>query len=147
EDFLGQMKQMKKMGPMKEMLKLIPGMGSQLQQVDFDEGEIDRMEAIINSMTGSERASPSMVDGSRRRRIARGSGTEPQDVSGLIKSFTAASGMMKQMAGMGTRERMQFAKQMGSMDLFGSGAKFKIKQRSKRLTKKDRRKKKKKHRR
>ena len=147
EDFLGQMKQMKKMGPMKEMLKLIPGMGSQLQQVDFDEGEIDRMEAIINSMTGAERASPSMVDGSRRRRISRGSGTEPQDVSGLIKSFTAASGMMKQMAGMGMRERTQFAKQMGSMDLFGSGAKFKIKQRSKRLTKKDRRKKKKKRRR
>jgi len=147
EDFLGQMKQMKKMGPMKEVLKLIPGLGGQLQNVGFEEGEIDRMEAIIHSMTRAERADPSMVDGSRRRRIARGSGTEPQDVSGLIKSFGSAAEMMKQMAGMGMRDRMQFAKQMGNIDLFGSGGRFKVKQRSKRLTKKARQKKKKKRRR
>jgi len=147
EDFLAQMRQMRKMGPMKDLLKLVPGMGSQLQNVDFEEGEIGRMEAIINSMTPTERSDPSVVDGSRRRRIARGSGTEPQDVSGLIKSFDMASNVMKQMAGMGMRERMQFAKQMGSIDLFGSAGKFKVKQRSKRLTKKDRRKKKKKRRR
>jgi signal recognition particle subunit SRP54 len=138
EDFLGQMKQMKKMGPMKEMLKLLPGVGSQLKSIDFDEAEIDRMEAIIHTMTRTERSDPSIVDGSRRRRIARGSGTEPQDVSGLIKSFDMSANMLKQMAGMGTRERMQFAKQMGSMDLFGANPKFKVKQRSKRLTKKAR---------
>ena len=93
-------------------------------------------------MTKGERASPKVVDGSRRRRIARGSGTEPQDVSGLIKSFDMAAGMMKQMAGMGMRDRMNFAKQMGSMDIFSGGAKFKTKTRSKRLTKKQRSKKK-----
>ncbi|KPK82733.1 MAG: signal recognition particle [Phycisphaerae bacterium SM23_33] len=147
EDFLGQMKQMKKMGPMKEILKLMPGVGSQLQQMQVDDREIDRMEAVIHSMTAAERRDPGMVDASRRRRIARGSGTEPQDVSGLIKSFNMASGMMKQMAGMGLRERMAFAKQMGSLDLFGRGPKFKTKQRSKRLSKKDRERKKKKRRR
>jgi len=147
EDFLGQMKQMKKMGPMKEVLKLLPGVGSQLKSIDFDEAELDRMEAIINSMTRTERSDPSIVDGSRRRRIARGSGTDTQDVSGLVKSFTQAAGMMKQMAGMGMRERMNFAKQMGSMDLFGAGPTFKTKQRSKRLTKKQREKRKKRRRR
>jgi len=138
DDFLGQMKQMRKMGPLREVMKLIPGMGPQMQDMQMDGGEIDHMEAIINSMTPAERARPDVVDGSRRRRIARGSGTEPQDVSGLIKSFTMAAGMMKQMAGMGMRDRMAFAKQMGQMDLFGAGPRLRTKQRSKRLTKKDR---------
>jgi signal recognition particle subunit SRP54 len=142
DDFLGQMKQMKKMGPMKDILKLMPGVGSQLKHMDFDGGEIGHMEAIINSMTKAERSNPSAIDSSRRRRIARGSGSETQDVSGLVKSFTAAAGMMKQMAGMGMRDRMQFAKQMGNMDMFGAGG-FKVKQRSKRLTKKQRQKRKK----
>lgn len=146
DDFLAQMKQMKKMGPMKEILKLMPGMGSQLSNLNVDDKEIDRMEAIINSMTKEERADPSIVDSSRRRRIARGSGTEAQDVSGLVKSFTAATGMMKQMASMGMRDRMRFAKQLGSIDLFGTSG-FKVKQRSKRLSKKERKGKKKRHRR
>ena len=145
DDFLGQMKQMKKMGPMKDILKLMPGVGSQLKHMDLDGGEIDQMEAIINSMTKAERSNPSDIDSSRRRRVARGSGCETQDVSGLVKSFTAASGMMKQMAGMGMRDRMSFAKQMGNMDMFGGGG-FKVKQRSKRLTKKQRNKRKKRRR-
>ena len=147
DDFLTNMKQMRKMGPMKDILKLMPGVGSQLKHMDIDDREIDRMEAIINSMTVAEKAEPKTVDASRRRRIARGSGTEPQDVSGLVKSFDMAANMMKQMAGMGLRDRMQFAKQMGSMDLFGSGPQLKIKQRSKRLTKKQRQQRKKKRRR
>ena len=147
DDFLTNMKQMRKMGPMKDILKLMPGVGSQLKHMDIDDREIDRMEAIINSMTVAEKAEPKTVDASRRRRIARGSGTEPQDVSGLVKSFDMATSMMKQMAGMGLRDRMQFAKQMGSMDLFGSGPQLKIKQRSKRLTKKQRQQRKKKRRR
>ena len=147
DDFLAQMKQMRKMGPVKEVLKLMPGVGSQLKHMDIDDREIDRMEAIINSMTTAEKTEPKLVDASRRRRIARGSGTEPQDVSGLVKSFDMAANMMKQMAGMGLRDRMQFAKQMGSMDLFGSGPQLKMKQRSKRLTKKQRQKRKKKRRR
>ena len=147
DDFLAQMKQMRKMGPVKEILKLMPGVGSQLKHMDIDDREIDRMEAIINSMTTAEKTEPKLVDASRRRRIARGSGTEPQDVSGLVKSFDMAANMMKQMAGMGLRDRMQFAKQMGSMDLFGSAPQLKMKQRSKRLTKKQRQKRKKKRRR
>ena len=147
DDFLTNMKQMRKMGPMKDILKLMPGVGSQLKHMDIDDREIDRMEAIISSMTVAEKTEPKMVDASRRRRIARGSGTEPQDVSGLVKSFDMAANMMKQMAGMGLRDRMQFAKQMGSMDLFGSTPQLKIKQRSKRLTKKQRQRRKKKRRR
>ena len=146
DDFLGQMKQMKKMGPMKEILKLMPGMGSQLKHMEMDDGEIEHMEAIIHSMTPAERTNPDVIDGSRRRRIARGSGCDPQDVSGLVKSFGMAANMMKQMAGMGMRDRMAFAKQMGNMDLFGKGPRFKVKQRSKRLTKKERDKRKKKRR-
>ena len=147
DDFLLQMKQMRKMGPMTQLLKLIPGMASQLQDMQVDEREIDRMEAIINSMTKAERANPDIVDASRRRRIARGSGTEPADVSGLIKSFNTAAAMMKQMAGMGPRQRIQFAQQMGSLDLFGRGPMLRTKQRSKRLSKKERAKRKKRRRR
>jgi signal recognition particle subunit SRP54 len=137
DDFLGQMKQMKKMGPMKDILKLMPGMGSQLAEMQMDEGEIDGMEAIICSMTKAERADPDLIDASRRRRVARGSGCDPQDVSQLVKSFHMAAGMMKQMAGMGMRDRLNFAKQMGNMDLFAAKG-FKVKQRSHRLTKKER---------
>jgi signal recognition particle subunit SRP54 len=145
DDFLGQMKQMKKLGPMKEVLKLMPGMSSQLQNVQMDEGEMEHMEAIIHSMTPAERAEPQVIDASRRRRIARGSGTDPQEVSGLIKSFDQAANMMKQMAGMGMKDRMAFAKQLGQMDMFGGMRK--VKQRSHRLSKKERLQKKKKRRR
>jgi signal recognition particle subunit SRP54 len=147
DDFVGQMKKMRNMGPMKEVLKLMPGVGSQLKNLDMDEGELDRMEAIVNSMTPGERAKPDSINGSRRRRIARGSGTEPSDVSGLVKSFDMASGMMKQMAGMGMKDRMNFAQQMGQMDFFGGGPKFKKKVRSKRLSKKEKAKRKRRRRR
>ncbi|MCD4825209.1 MAG: signal recognition particle protein [Phycisphaerae bacterium] len=141
-DFLKQMKQMQKMGPLKSILKLMPGMGANSEMLDMMKGdEFKGMEAIIHSMTPAERDDPSIIEASRRRRIARGSGTEPQDVSGLIKSFTQAAGMMKQMAGMGARERMGFAKQMASGGMGGMGGK--VKQRSKRLTKKQRDKKRK----
>ena len=146
-DFLGQMKQMKKLGPLKEVMKLMPGMGKQMEAMQLEGNEIAKMEAIIHSMTVEEREDPSAIEASRRRRIARGSGTESQDVSGMVKSFNMAAGMMKQMAGMGTRDRMKFAQQMGNMDMFGAGMKFKAKQRSKRLSKKQRDKRKKKRRR
>jgi signal recognition particle subunit SRP54 len=96
------------------------------------------MEAIILSMTPQERENPDLVEASRRRRIARGSGTDPQDVSAMLKSFNMAAGMMKQMAGMGMRDRMRYAQQVGQAGAMGLTPKFKIKQRSKRLTKKDR---------
>ena len=146
DDFMGQMRQMRKMGSMKDILKMLPGMGSQMEAMGgIDEGEIDRMEAIINSMTKAERANPDVIDNQRRRRIARGSGTEVEEVSGLVKSFDTTANMMKQMAGMGAKERMAFAQRM-STNPYAMG-KFKVKQRSHRLTKKERQEKKKKKRR
>ncbi|MBT3279301.1 MAG: signal recognition particle protein [Phycisphaerales bacterium] len=130
-DFLKQMRQMTKMGPLKSIMKMMPGMGGQNEMLDSIKGdEVGRMEAIINSMTKAERNEPGMIDIHRRRRIARGSGTKPEDVSGLVKSFTQMANMMKQMAGMGVRERMAFAKQMaspGGMGAMASGGMGKVK--------------------
>jgi signal recognition particle subunit SRP54 len=100
EDFLSQMKQVRKMGPLSNVLKLMPGMGGamrQLRQVDMDEGELDRLEAIILSMTPGERANPTLIDGSRRKRIARGSGTTVQAVNQLVKQFAQMRKMMAQL--------------------------------------------------
>jgi len=144
DDFLGQMRQMRKMGPMKEILKLIPGMGDQMKEMQTDEGEFAAMEAIILSMTPKEREDPSLLEASRRRRIARGSGTSPEDVSGMVKSFEMTAAMMKQMAGMNPRDRMGFAQKMGQAGAMGLTPRFKVKQRSHRLTKKEREKLKKK---
>jgi len=138
DDFLDQMRRVQKMGSMKDLLKLMPGVGGQLDGMQMDDGELGRMEAIILSMTPPERVDPSVIEASRRRRIARGSGTEPQDVSGLVKQFTQASHMMKQMAGMGGKDRMKFAQQMAQAGAAGGAMRYKVKQRSKRLSKKDR---------
>lgn len=137
-DFMGQMKQMQKMGPLKQIMKMLPGMGGNAEMLNmFSGNEFQQMEAIIQSMTPKERDDPSVIEASRRRRIARGCGAEPQDVSGLVKSFSQASTMMKQMAGMGMRDRMGFAKQMAEGGMMG-GLPGRVKQRSKRLTKKER---------
>jgi signal recognition particle subunit SRP54 len=147
DDFLGQMKQMKKLGSMKDIMKMMPGMGGgAMEGMDMDDDQLRGMEAIIHSMTARERENPEVIEASRRRRIARGSGTEPEDVSGLVKSFTMAANMMKQMAGMGVKDRMNFARQMGQAGMTGAMPKFKVKQRSHRKTKKERSKEKKKRR-
>jgi signal recognition particle subunit SRP54 len=146
-DFLNQMKQMKKLGPLKDILKLMPGMSSQVEAFQMDGDELTRMEAVIQSMTAKEREDPSVIEASRRRRIARGAGCDPEDVSGLVKSYNMAAGMMKQMAGMGMKDRMKFAQQMGQAGMMGMTPKFKIKQRSHRKTKKERERDKKKRRR
>jgi signal recognition particle subunit SRP54 len=138
DDFLAQMKQMQKLGPLKDILKLMPGMGRQLENFKMEGDEMGRMEAIIHSMTKKEREDPDLIDISRRRRIARGSGTQLEDVSGLVKSFTMAAQMMKRMSGMGIRDRMNFAKNIGKMDMFGQGPQFRTKIRSHRKTKKER---------
>jgi signal recognition particle subunit SRP54 len=101
EDFLDQMKQVRKMGPLSSVLGMMPGMGKtmkQLREVNMDERELDRLEAIILSMTPAERARPDMIDGSRRKRIARGSGTTVQAVNQLVKQFGQMRKMMAQMA-------------------------------------------------
>ena len=98
EDFLDQMQQLRKMGSMKAMLAMMPGAGQLRNQIDnFDEREIDRTEAIIRSMTPSERRDPKILNGSRRLRIARGSGMTVTDVNSLVNRFEQASKMMKTM--------------------------------------------------
>ena len=99
EDFLEQMQQFKKMGSMKKMLGMLPGMGQMKQQLDdFDEREIDRTEAIIRSMTPGERRNPKILNGSRRLRIARGAGMTVTDVNQLVQRFDQAAKMMKTVA-------------------------------------------------
>jgi signal recognition particle subunit SRP54 len=110
EDFLKQMKQVRKMGPLSGILGMLPGMGAlkQLKNADVDEKELDRVEAIILSMTPQERAHPGIINGSRRKRIAAGSGTKVQQVNQLVKQFDQMKVMMKAMAkgGMPTPQQM-----------------------------------------
>ena len=101
EDFLKQMRQVRKMGPIQNLLGMMPGMGGamkQLRQANMDERDLDRVEAIILSMTPAERARPELIDGSRRKRIARGSGTTVQAVNQLVKQFGQMKKMMAQLA-------------------------------------------------
>jgi signal recognition particle subunit SRP54 len=100
EDFLKQMKQVRKMGPLSGIIGMLPGMGAmkQLKNADVDERELDRVEAIILSMTPRERANPGVINGSRRKRIANGSGTKVQQVNNLVKQFDQMKVMMKAMA-------------------------------------------------
>ncbi|WP_291534891.1 signal recognition particle protein, partial [Bifidobacterium sp. UBA6881] len=105
DDFLDQLQQVRKLGPMKNLLGMIPGMAAHRKELEqFDEKEIDRTEAIIRSMTPAERRDPSIIDGSRRARIAYGSGVTVSQVNALLKRFEQAAKMMRRMsnkAGMG----------------------------------------------
>lgn len=99
EDFLVQVQGLRQMGSMKKMLGMLPGMGQMREAIDsFDEREVDRIEAIVRSMTPAERQSPKIINGSRRARIAKGSGTTATDVNQLLERFAGAQKMMKQMA-------------------------------------------------
>ena len=115
EDFLKQLKTLRRMGSMKSLLGMLPGIGSQLKNLDMDEGRIDRTEAIINSMTANERRKVKILDNSRRRRIAKGCGQETADVSQLVKGFEMVSQMGKLMGGGGTGMlgKMKALQQMG----------------------------------
>jgi signal recognition particle subunit SRP54 len=115
EDFLKQMRQVRKMGPIGNLLGMMPGMGAmkQLKDVDVDEGELDRVEAIILSMTREERLNPEIIKGSRRRRIAEGSGTRIQQVNNLVKQFGQMRKLMKQVASGGMPDPSQLAKATG----------------------------------
>ncbi|HET9423232.1 MAG TPA: signal recognition particle protein [Nocardioides sp.] len=99
DDFLEQMQQVRKLGSMSKILGMLPGMGQMRDQLEnFDEREIDRIQAVIQSMTPAERANPKMIDGSRRARIAKGSGRQVSDVNSLVDRFFEARKMMMQMA-------------------------------------------------
>ncbi|MGI5912087.1 MAG: signal recognition particle protein [Syntrophomonadaceae bacterium] len=105
EDFLDQIRQVRSMGPLQDLLGMIPGMGKQLKGIkpDFDEKDINHIEAIIKSMTIEERRNPGIINGSRKKRIARGSGTRVQEVNRLLKQFEESRKLMKQFAEMGRK--------------------------------------------
>ncbi len=95
EDFLDQMRQVRKMGPLQNVLAMLPGVPKEIKNAEIDDREINRIEAIICSMTPAERRDPSLINGSRRVRIANGSGVTPADVNGLLKQFKMVQQMMK----------------------------------------------------
>jgi signal recognition particle protein len=113
DDFLDQMQQMKKMGPLSSILEMLPGVGKQLKDVQIDEKDTARIEAIIRSMTTEERRKPTLIKDSRKKRIAKGSGTSVQDVGSLLKRFEQMQKMMKQFTS------------SGGMGMFGAGKKGK----------------------
>ena len=115
DDFLKQMKQVRKMGPLSGIIGMLPGMGAmkQLKNAPIDEGELDRVEAIILSMTPRERANPGMINGSRRKRIANGSGTKVQSVNQVVKQFDQMRVLMKSMANGQMPTPQQMAKLAG----------------------------------
>lgn len=116
DDFLQQMQQVKKMGGIADILSMIPGIGSQIKNVDVDERAMDRIEAIIYSMTPAERANPNLLNPSRKKRIADGAGVSLQEVNKLCKQFEQSRKMMKQMNGMmGKGGRRKGGFNMGGM--------------------------------
>ena len=115
DDFLKQIQQIKKMGNMKDLMGMIPGMGKALKGVDIDDDAFKGIEAMIMSMTNEERSNPKILNGSRRKRIANGSGTSIQEVNQLIKQFGQMGKMMKMMQGGGAKQMMQMMKNRGGM--------------------------------
>jgi signal recognition particle subunit SRP54 len=99
DDFLDQLQQVRKMGPLQNLMGMMPGMPKEMRDAEIDEGQVRRVEAIIRSMTLDERIDPNVIDGSRRLRIANGSGTKTADVSQLIKQFREMQKLMKRMPG------------------------------------------------
>jgi signal recognition particle subunit SRP54 len=130
DDFLEQMQQVRKLGSMSKILGMLPGMGQMREQLEnFDEREIDRIQAVIQSMTPAERANPKIIDGSRRARIAKGSGRQVSDVNSLVDRFFEARKMMMQMAKGGGMPGMPGVPGMAGMP--GGGKRAKAKQQAK----------------
>jgi signal recognition particle subunit SRP54 len=105
-DFKIQLEQIKKMGNMKDMLGMIPGMGSKIKDLDINDDSFKGIEAMINSMTPAERSDPDLIDGNRKKRIAKGAGKDIQEVNNFMKQFEQMRGMMKNMNKMGALGRM-----------------------------------------
>ena len=112
DDFMKQIQQVKKMGSMKDLIGMIPGAGKAIKDIDIDDDAFKGIEAIINSMTPQERSTPAVIDGNRKKRIAKGSGTSVQEVNQLLKQFNQMSKMMKMMQGGGGRKMMQMMNKM-----------------------------------
>jgi len=116
EDFLVQLQQVKKMGPIKEVLGMIPGLGNKMDDLNVDEKQLQKVEAIIKSMTVQERLAPDIINGSRRQRVANGSGTTVQDVNQLLKQFKSMKKLMKHFKGN--------EKSLKKMGMFSGGMPF-----------------------
>ena len=114
EDFLEQFQQLKKMGPLQGLLGMLPGIGRQLKDVDLDDRELARVEAVIQSMTPEERRTPRILNGRRKRRIAKGSGRSAQEVNQVLRSFEQMRVMMKQLGG---ARGLKAMRAMGDLDL------------------------------
>ena len=121
-----QMKQIKKLGSMGEIMKMIPGLGGLAERLgDMNpDQDLRQIEGIINSMTLDERRNPGKIDRSRRHRIASGSGADPADVNKLLKDFDAMAGMMQKFASMGMMERMRAVRQMADGGMLDPGAQW-----------------------
>jgi len=134
DDFLKQMQAVKKMGGIKDLMKMMPGMAGQVDDLDLDGAELGQMEAIVHSMTLQERRDPELIESSRRRRIAAGAGVEVQAVSSLVKTFKRSRDMLKALSGGsfgGLKSLLSGGFNMGSLSQMMSSGR-KIKQRSKR---------------
>ena len=105
EDFLGQLQQIKKMGNLKDLMGMIPGMGKAMKGMEIDDDAFKPIEAIIRSMTAHERENPDVINGNRKKRIASGSGTSVQEVNKLMKQFGEMRKMMKTMNKLGSSKR------------------------------------------
>ena len=114
-DFLKQIKQIKKMGNVKDLMGMIPGMGKMVKDTEIDDDAFKGIEAIIFSMTPEERENPKLLNGSRRKRIAKGSGSDIVEVNRLIKQFAQTSKMMKMMSGGGIKNMMRMMKNAKNM--------------------------------
>lgn len=113
DDFLSQLRTLRRMGPMKQLLGLLPGVGGALKDVHIDDKQFDRVEAIVCSMTPKERKRPDVLDNSRRKRIAKGSAASQDEVGQLVKQFGTVSKLAKGMASMSAMERVKAVKDMG----------------------------------
>ena len=118
-DFLKQMRTLRRMGSMKQLLGMLPGVGGMLKNVDIDDGQLDRLEGIVHSMTPHERENVKSLDKSRNRRIAKGSGTNPNEVGRLVKQFDAVQKMTQQMSGVGGK--IKAARQLAQGGMGGMG--------------------------
>ena len=121
-DFLKQLKTMRRMGSIKGLLGMLPGIGQQMGDMDIDDSQIDQTQAVIQSMTRQERQDVDILNNSRRRRIARGSGTDTKAVSQLVQGFEMMSKMGQQMSGMSMAQRAKALSSLGGADLASMGA-------------------------
>jgi signal recognition particle subunit SRP54 len=113
EDFLKQLRTLRRMGPLKQLMGLLPGVGGALKDVHIDDKQLDRVEAIVHSMTPAERRRPEILDNPRRRRVGKGSGTSDQEVGQLVKQFSTVNKLAKSLGSMGTLDRVKAVKELG----------------------------------